>query len=265
MTTDPFYKAHWRNIEPVRMSAYRDGFGWDAATEHLFRPAEIAEGHSVADFGCGPGKIAVELAKRVGPGGHVHALDINDEFLRITRENAAAVDVADRVTTHQSDGASLPLANASLDRVTARNAIMYVDDAVDTLKEFLRVLRPGGLAHAIEGDWFMMVAEPVEHDLWRDFVKAASHACKSSDMGRKLYGAYSKAGFRNINVSVTTNPDVAGRLLGMIRNLARYAQESGEMDLQLIDEVVLQLEKAREDGSYLVVVPQFVVTAQRPD
>lgn len=263
MTGEPFYKEHWRNIEPDRMSAYRSGFGWDAAAEQLYIPANIAIGQSVADFGCGPGKVSVALAEMVGTGGHIHAIDINAEFLNLVKENAAAAGVSDRVTTHLNDGVSLPIEDASLDRITARNAIMYVDEPVHTLREFRRVLKPEGLAHAIDGDWYMMVAEPVPHDIWRNFVVAASHACRNSDMGRKLYASFVEAGFQEVRVSIIGNADVEGRLLGMIRNMAKYAKESGAIDHETIGHVVSQVEQALADGTYLVVSPQFVVTGRK--
>lgn len=263
MTNDPFYKAHWREIDADRMSAYRNGFSWDEGAEELYRPARIFEGATVADFGCGPGKVAVELARRVGQGGHVYAIDINAEFLELAERNAADAGVADRLSTHINDGATLPFADASLDRMTARNTLMYVDDPVVTLREFHRSLRNGGIAHAIDGDWFMMVAEPVEHDLWRSFVKAASHACRNSDMGRKLRRAFKEAGFREVEVSILAKADLEGRLLGMIRNMANYARESGSIDPFAVDEVVRQVETALSDGTYFVVSPQFVVTGQK--
>ncbi|MGJ8586344.1 MAG: methyltransferase domain-containing protein [Marinosulfonomonas sp.] len=265
MTDDPFYKNHWRSIEPDRMSAYRGGFGWDEGTEKLYLPADIKTGQSVADFGCGPGKVSAALAEKVGAEGTVHAIDINAEFLELATENAAAAGVLERVTTYLNDGVSLPLEDASLDRVTARNTIMYVDDPVETLREFRRVLRPGGLAHAIDGDWYMMVAEPVAHEPWRDFVKAASHACRNSDMGRKLYGAFVEAGFQDVGVTIVADADVEGRLLGMIRNMAKYAKESGTIDHDAVDQVVSQIEHAHANGSYLVVSPQFVVTGRTTD
>lgn len=124
MTDEPFYKAHWRKIEAERMSVYKDGFNWDEAAESLYAAADVFEGQIVADFGCGPGKVAAKLAKRVGAEGHVHAIDINAEFLKFAEEYANAAGVANRQTTHQNDGASLPFSDGSLDRVTARNTIM---------------------------------------------------------------------------------------------------------------------------------------------
>lgn len=263
MTREPFYKAHWREIAPERMAAYRAGFGWDAATEALYAPAEIGAGQIVADFGCGPGKVALELARRVGPGGHVHALDINAEFLAIAEENAAEAGLSDRLTTHPSEGAALPFADGALDRVTARNTLMYVDDPVATLREFHRVLRPGGLAHAIDGDWFMMVVEPVDHDLWRDFVKAAAHACRNADMGRKLRGAFRAAGFGQVEVGIDATADVTGRLLGMVRNMGAYARESGAMDPEALTAVLAQVEAAHTEDRLLIVSPQFVLRGRK--
>ena len=264
MVSEPFYKAHWRDIDPERMAAYKGGFRWDDATEALYEPAGVSVGQKVADFGCGPGKIAVELANRVGKDGHVHAIDINSEFLAFAEQNAAEAGVSERLSTHQSDGVALPLADGLLDLVTARNTIMYVDDPVQTLREFRRVLRPGGLAHAIDGDWYMMVAEPVEHDTWRAFVKAASHACRNSDMGRKLYRTFVDAGFEDIQVSIIANADVNGRLLGMVRNMGKYAHESGLLDGTKINNVVEQVEQALASGTYMLVSPQFIVTGRNP-
>lgn len=263
MPQEPYYKSHWREIDEDRMSAYRDGFAWDAATDALYEPARLDPGHVVADFGCGPGKVAVALAEKVGADGHVHALDINPDFLGLVRKHAADAGIAQRITTHLNDGVALPLDDAVCDRVTARNTLMYVDDPVSTLSEFHRILRPGGLAHAIDGDWFMMVAEPVEHDLWRAFVKAAAHACRHADMGRKLYARFARAGFHDIDVAITAVPDTTGRLLGMIRNMGKYARESGSISDDTISNVVEQMEQALNDGTYFVVSPQYVVTGRR--
>ena len=73
---DPFYKDHWINIDQDRLDRYERMFQWNPATSALYEPADIRAGHIVADFGCGPGYTAIEIAKWVGPGGHVHALDI---------------------------------------------------------------------------------------------------------------------------------------------------------------------------------------------
>jgi ubiquinone/menaquinone biosynthesis C-methylase UbiE len=264
MSQDPFYKFHWKEIDEERMAAYRTMFKWSDDAEQLYAPTGIRGGQTVADFGCGPGYTAVEFAKRVGAEGRVHALDINADFLAQMRENAELAGFADRISPHQCDGSALPLADAGLDCISARNAIMYVDDPVQTFREFYRVLKPGGIVHAIEGDRFMMVMEPVPHDLWRSFVKAAAHACRTADMGRKLYLAASEAGFETVNLQVIANADTCGRLLPMVTNMAKYARLSGVMRDEDIDQVVEIVQQALQDGVYLAVSPQFVVVGTRP-
>ena len=137
---------------------------------------------------------------------------------------------------------------------------MYVDDAAATLADFARVLRPGGLAHAIEGDWYALVAEPVEHGLWRRFVQAAGYACRTADMGRKLPAAFRAAGFGDIEVSVRSLADTGGAQMGMIRNMARYAGASGAIPPEEAADVVSQMEATLASGGYLFTSSQFIVT-----
>jgi ubiquinone/menaquinone biosynthesis C-methylase UbiE len=194
---------------------------------------------------------------------HVHALDINSDFVSRSRKNANAAGVGDRITAHQCDGSILPLPDESLDRLTTRNTIIYVDDPALTIREFRRVLRAGGKLHTIEGDWPMMVIEPVPSKDWVALVNAASHACRTPDIGRKLYGLMVRAGFSDIDVRVITRPDTDGRLMPMIKNMAAYAHGSDKIDHADVEKILSIIEQAISDRSYLALAPQFVVTATR--
>jgi ubiquinone/menaquinone biosynthesis C-methylase UbiE len=263
MSELPYYKQHWVEIGEDRLDRYQRMFEWNPASADLYEPADIQHGHNVADFGCGPGHTAIEMCNWVGPHGSVHAFDINSDFVSQTRQNAQAAGVGGRVQAHQSDGAKLPLEDGALDRLTTRNTLIYVDDPLRTIEEFRRVLRPGGKVHAIEGDWPMMIAEPVPIETWQALVSAASRACRTPDIGRKLTGYLAQSGFRDIHLEVITRPDMAGRLLPMLRNMAGYARDSGDMPDADIDGVLSALEQALENGTYLVLAPQFVVAGTR--
>ena len=216
-----------------------------------------------ANFGSGPGHTAIEIAKWVEAAGHVHALDINADFVSQTRDNAAAAGAGDRVSAHQCDGSALPMPDGCLDRLTTRNTLIYVDNPEHTIGEFRRVLRTGGKVHAIEGDWPMMIVEPVPTETWTGLVDAASHACRTPDIGRKLHGLMSAAGFSDVSVQVIARPDTDGRLLPMIRNMAGYARGGGMMSDASIEGMLSTIERALSEGSYLALAPQFVVTATR--
>lgn len=260
MTDTPFYRDHWVAIDDERLDRYQRMFEWNPASKVLYDAADIRSGHVVADFGCGPGHTAIEIANWVRPEGHVHALDINTAFVTQTRENATRAGVEDRITAHLSDGSELPLSDSSLDRVTTRNTLIYVDDPMVTLGEFKRVLRPGGKMHAIEGDWPMMVVEPVSTKTWQTLVSAAAHACRTPDIGRKLTGLLARLDFHDIDVQVITRPDTTGRLLPMISNMVGYALDSGDMAEAEIDLILSTLDQALTNNTYLVLAPQFIVT-----
>lgn len=251
---------HWLNIEPERMARYEKMYQWSGAAETFYARAAIGAGQVVADFGCGPGYTAIEFARRVGPSGHVHALDVNAEFIASARAKAITAGLADRITFHLLTDATMPLGDGTLDRVTARNTVVYVPDPAATFAEFRRVLRPGGLAHAIEGDWSLTLVEPVPTAEWAAVISAASWAWRTPEIGRRLYGVARRAGFADAVVRVLTRPDTDGRLLDMIRTVVSYARQGG-LESARADAVLAEVDRGLAAGTYLAVAPQFVVTA----
>jgi hypothetical protein len=160
---------------------------------------------------------------------------------------------SDRITAHLLTTEDLPLPDAALDRVTTR---------VATFKEFRRVLKPGGITHAIESDWSLTAVEPLGAE-WRTMVEAARWAWRIPEIGGKLYGIARQAGFSRVELQVLTKPDVDGRLLAMIKTVAGYARESGALSSMRIDAILETVERSLATGTYLAVTPQFLVTATR--
>ena len=263
MAEEPFYRDRWINIDPEKLERYQVMFRWNPASSVLYEAATIGPGQIVGELGSGPGHTAIEIASWVGSEGHVHAMDINSDFVSQTRDNAKAAGLGDRVTAHLCDGSALPLPDGALDRLTARNTIIYVDDVDHTFREIRRVLKTGGKVHAIEGDWPMMLVEPVPSKSWAKLIEAASHACRTPDIGRKLRGLMASAGFSEIDVQVITRPDTDGRLLPMIKNMAGFARGSGTLASSEIDAVLSTIDQAISDGTFMALAPQFVVTATR--
>src|SRR5262245_52013876 len=91
----------------------------------------------------------------------------------------------------------------------ARNTIIYVRAPVPTFEKFRRVVKPGGLAHAIESDWNLTAVEPLGSE-WRALVGAASSARRIPEIGRQLYGFVRRAGFSTVAIQVLTKPDTEG-------------------------------------------------------
>src|SRR5262245_48909095 len=205
-----YYKDHWVTIEPERLDAYEQLFEWRPQSAPLLEPAKLAPGQTVVDYGCGPGGLAVELARRVAPTGHVHGVDLNAEFLGRAAARAKRDSVESLVTWHRCDGDKLPLESRFADRLVCKNVMEYVPDVAATLSEFRRVLKPGGLAHVIDSDWGLFAVEPLGAQRMAELFDAASPAYKTPHIGRKLYGAMRAAGFRSEERRVGKEGRVAG-------------------------------------------------------
>ena len=261
MSQDTYYKDHWVEIEADRLDRYEEQFVWGPRGNRLIEPAAIAAGQAVADYGCGPGYLSVELARRVGPAGQVHAFDINADFVARTRERVAAEGLADRVrVTHLQDD-MLPLDDDSLDRLVIKNVMVYVDDPLASFREFRRVVKPGGKVHAVDSDFYMAAFDPIDVDDWRAVLDAGMHAFRTPAIGRKMYGIALEAGFTEVAVEVIAAPDTSGRMLNFIKNMAGYAREGGRHDEETVSRVVDVASKAVEDGTFFALNPQFLVTA----
>jgi ubiquinone/menaquinone biosynthesis C-methylase UbiE len=257
---ETYYRDHWVTIERERLDAYDEMFRWRPEMDALIAPAEIATGHSVLDYGCGPGWLAIELARRVGPSGHVHAADINRDFLARAAAHVAADGMRERVTFHHILGESIPLADRSLDRVLTKNVLEYVTDLHATLVELHRVLKPGGRLHVVDSDWGMLAVEPLGAEAIGELFAAASVAYRTPLIGRKLHGALRSSGFVEVKVQILASADTRGHFSPIVFNMASYARASGRMDPAKIDRLLDALKRSLQDGTYLLVLPQFLVT-----
>ena len=69
-----------------------------------------------------------------------------------------------------------------------------------------------------------------------------------------------EAGLREVRVQILADADTKGHAAPILLNMAKYARESGRLPRQRIDAFVDDVKSAIADGSYLLVLPQFLVT-----
>lgn len=105
--------------------------------------AELREGERVLDLGSGGGIDVLLSAKRVGPTGFAHGVDMTDEMLALARANAEKAG-ATNVEFHQGTIEDLPLGDATVDVVISNCVVNLSPDKPAVLSEAFRVLVPGG-------------------------------------------------------------------------------------------------------------------------
>jgi demethylmenaquinone methyltransferase/2-methoxy-6-polyprenyl-1,4-benzoquinol methylase len=111
--------------------------------------AALQPGDSALDVCCGTGDLALELAGRVAPGGHVVGCDFSEPMLDLAREKARERDV-DGVRFEWADALSLPYDAGRFDAVTVGFGVRNLANLERGLGEMTRVLRPGGRLVVLE-------------------------------------------------------------------------------------------------------------------
>jgi ubiquinone/menaquinone biosynthesis C-methylase UbiE len=111
------------------------------ASAVLFARALVAVGDRVIDVGCGCGETTIELAKRVGPKGHVIGVDVSAPMLARARERAHTRLPLNFVL---ADATVHPFEPGRADLLFSRFGVMFFADPAVSFVNMRKALRPGG-------------------------------------------------------------------------------------------------------------------------
>jgi len=105
--------------------------------------ADLKEGETVLDLGCGAGFDAFLSSMKVGGKGLVIGVDMTPEMVEKAKENAGKLGVKN-VEFRLSEIEKLPLEDSSVDVIISNCVINLSPDKKAVFDEAFRVLRPGG-------------------------------------------------------------------------------------------------------------------------
>ena len=125
--------AELRSRHAGEVAVFRDGV-LDRAG---LRPDDV-----VLDVGTGTGLIGFGALSWLGPGGRVIFSDVSADLLEVCRRTAGEDGRCGFVQASADNLAGIP--DASVDVVTTRSVLIYLDRKDAVFAEFRRVLRPGG-------------------------------------------------------------------------------------------------------------------------
>jgi demethylmenaquinone methyltransferase/2-methoxy-6-polyprenyl-1,4-benzoquinol methylase len=113
--------------------------------------ARVAAGDRVLDVATGTGDLAIELARRVWPGGEVVGSDFAEGMLDRARAKATKLDPQRvRPRFEWADATALPYDDGSFDAATVGFGARNFEDLGRGLAEMTRVVRPGGRVVVLE-------------------------------------------------------------------------------------------------------------------
>jgi SAM-dependent methyltransferase len=192
-------------------------------------------GERVLDLACGTGVVARALAPRVGPSGHVTALDLRPGMLAVARVMPPPDGAP--VAWIQGDATALDLPSSAFDLVVCQQGLQFFEPRDAALREILRVLRPGG--RVVAAVW-----RSIEH--------------------QPLFAGLVEAELRHLApLGLTRDDALASFLLGDAGELHRLFDEARFTDVR-VTEAALETAFAATtfvadvESAYAAVMPAFV-------
>ncbi len=120
-----------------------------AGSSLLVERLDLAPGMRVLDVGCGPGRLALPVAERIGPEGEVVALDTSAEMLSRLEERRLARGLSNvrAVRAKIEEG---PITRDYFDRALLVTVLGEIPDRDGALAAIYAALKPGGLLSVTE-------------------------------------------------------------------------------------------------------------------
>ena len=187
--------------------------------------AKLCTGMTLLDVGTGDGLIAFRAIDAIGPSLRVILTDISAPLLHHVQALASQRNVQSQCRFIDcSANALTDIDDASVDVVATRAVLAYVPNKVDALREFRRVLKPGGR---------LSIGEPILRD---DAFEAASlkllvdaQQPGSDDRFFPLLSRWKGAQFPDTEEAIAKNPITNFSE----RDLVRFALDVGFTDIHM--------------------------------
>jgi ubiquinone/menaquinone biosynthesis C-methylase UbiE len=110
---------------------------------------DLQPGMAVLDVGCGPGRLTIPIARRVGQQGEVVAMDIQAGMLHRAQEKARAANLTNIRFLEAGLGEG-KLGRNQFDRSLLVTVLGEIPDREAALREILDALKPGGILSVTE-------------------------------------------------------------------------------------------------------------------
>ncbi len=102
---------------------------------------DLLSGMKVLDFGCGPGRLTIPVAKQIGPSGAVTAFDMQPKMLERVRVKANDQEIGN-IEFVQGAAGEGKLGRNEYDRALLVTVLGEIPDQKTALKEIFECLKP---------------------------------------------------------------------------------------------------------------------------
>lgn len=110
--------------------------------DQVAKNLNLKEGQVVLDAGCGQGVVSTYLAKKYGPS--IFGITVVPFEIKRAQERAKKLNVADKTNYQLMDYSTTDFPDNYFDAIYTTETLSHSPNIHKTLKEFFRILKPGG-------------------------------------------------------------------------------------------------------------------------
>jgi SAM-dependent methyltransferase len=231
-------------------------------TARLLDAVGMQPGWRCLDAGCGAGPVTFELARRVGPAGHVTGVDLAEEILEVARTEAKEQGL-DNVDFRSGDARSP--AGGPYDLIHARFLLSHLDDPAGAAAGLARALAPGGVLVVVDTDFAHNACPPVAPALARGvevYRETLRRRGGDADLGGRLPELLRRAGLERVRVDIAQTVLFEGEAKLLypltIENMTESIVGEGVAGAAEVAGLVAELTRLAEDPDGLVALPYCV-------
>ncbi len=137
----------------------------------------LKQGMAVVDYGCGPGRYTIPMAKLIGPRGKVFAVDIQPLAIDMVKKMAERENIVN-VEVVLADSYNTGIGDSTVNLVLLSDTLHMIEDCNKLFKEIHRILKKDGILFMNPGHMRLSKAtEIVESTHLFEIVE-----CKGVDM-----------------------------------------------------------------------------------
>jgi arsenite methyltransferase len=230
----------------------------------LLEAAAAQAGERALDIGCGPGFVTEELARAVGPGGAVDAMDNSESSVGMTRQRCAGFS---NVQCQTAEATRLPYPDDYFDLAISSQVYEFVADIKIALSELHRVLRRGGRAAIMDTDWHTILWHSADPARMARVLKVWDEHLAHPELPRTLNPLLRSAGFSVRDCRAIPCLDAEFKPEGYSYNMAKtvrgFVRDRQGITKQEADAWAEELHELARSGAYFFNLNRYFFMVEK--
>jgi len=228
-----------------------------------FELLNLRNSSRILEIGCGMGQDAIAIARMIGEGGNVIAIDSSRKMIESASKDPMKID---SIQFCLSDACNLPFSDGSFDGARADRVLQHISDPRKAFAEMVRTVRSKGRLVVYEPDWGTFIISPGQKEICRIMTQLFGDTFPRGWIGRQLPGYFREEGLEKIQVKAKTfstdDLNLAIQVFDLINN-AQRAQIRGYVSERKAEIWLEDLREANRQGRFFCSYTGFLVSGEK--